>query len=263
MKKDAQNIEDLVARYLSYWDKSDIDGLMSMYAKSMKYHDMPSGEIIEYADLYQFLTDTFSLVQDHRIKLNQTTVIEASSAFVHWTQNFVSIDTGRKVQVNGVELILFRDGLINCIHEFYEYQTVGSLLMPLSATGSEAEKMTKLGLSTEMTRQIVLELSNYMEKDRPYLEPDLTLATVATHLGYTRNQISFVINHVLDKTFYDLINGHRIDHAISKMSSTQKNLSILELGFDAGFNSVSGFYNAFRKQTDKTPAQYLRSLKAG
>jgi len=70
-----------------------------------------------------------------------------------------------------------------------------------------------------------------------------------------------VINHVLDKTFYDLINSHRIDHAIDKMSSPENNFSILELGYDAGFNSVSGFYNAFKKQTEKTPAQYLRHLK--
>ncbi|MCC3862097.1 nuclear transport factor 2 family protein [Pseudemcibacter aquimaris] len=261
MKQDAQSIKNLVTRYMGYWDSSDIDGLMSMYDKSMSYHDLPSGEVIKYDELYQFLKDTFELQSDPRIKLNETTVIEGNSAFIHWTQSFLSTDTGRNVKINGVELIKFQDGKIISIHEFYEYQTTASLLMPSPGTESYMEKMTKLGLSKEMVEQIKIELTEYLKKERPYLLPDLTLATVADRLGYTRNQISFVINHVLDKTFYDLLNGHRIDHAISRMSLPDNNLSILELGFDAGFNSVSGFYNAFKKQTSKTPAQYLRHLK--
>ena len=135
------------------------------------------------------------------------------------------------------------------------------VLMPLPSKDGQQEKMAKLGLNEGMLQQMTGELSTYLDNDRPFLEPDLTLATVSEHLGYTRNQISFVINHVLDRTFYDLINGHRIDHAIQKMTELKQNTSILELGFDAGFNSVSGFYNAFRKQTDMTPAQYLRKLK--
>ncbi len=66
---------------------------------------------------------------------------------------------------------------------------------------------------------------------------------------------------MLDKTFYDLVNGMRINHVIEKMSSPDSRLSLLELGFDAGFNSVSGFYNAFKKQTGMTPAQFKRGLK--
>lgn len=256
-----QNIATLVDKYLEYWATSDIDGLMSMYCRNMKYHDMPSGEIIEYRDLHQFILDTFALQQDYRIKLNQSTVIEGNSAFLHWTQSFVSADTGRNAKVNGVELIIFKDGLIKSIHEFYEYQLVGSVRMPLPGNDSHREKMAKLGLNESIMKQLAKELRDYLERDKPYLEPDLTLATVSGHLGYTRNQVSYVINHVLERTFYDLINGHRVDHAIGKMSRSDQNISILALGFDAGFNSVSGFYNAFKKQTEKTPAQYLRQLK--
>lgn len=262
MKNDAQNIEKLVEQYLTYWNQSDIDGLVSMYAGNMQYHDLPSGEVVDYVDLHQFLRDTFALQEDQQLKLNQSSFIEGNSAFIYWTHSFISVDTGRNAKVNGVELIVFKDGLINSIHEFYEFQTTGSVYMPLSGNDAHREKMAKLGLNEDISKQLAKELLNYLDRDKPYLEPDLTLATVSEHLGYTRNQISFVINHVLNKTFYDLINGYRIDHAIEKMSRAEQNISILELGFDAGFNSVSGFYNAFKKQTDKTPAQYLRHLKS-
>ncbi|MDG1708462.1 MAG: helix-turn-helix domain-containing protein [Emcibacteraceae bacterium] len=261
MNNKYNKIDQLAEKYLTYWSKTDIDGLMSMYSKRMKYYDMPSGELVEYGDLREYIKDTFDLFQNYSLKLNQSIVIEGNSAFIYWTQSFVSADTGRNVKVNGVELIVFDGDLIKSIHEFYEFQTTGSVLMPSPGTDSYIEKMTKLGLTKEMMDNISDELSKYIKNDRPYLEPDLTLLTVADHLGYTRNQISFVINHSLGTSFYDLINGHRIDHAVMKMKAPDNNLSILELGFDAGFNSVSGFYNAFKKQTEKTPAQFLRHLK--
>ncbi len=260
MKNDKAQIEDWVAEYLSYWEKYDVDGIMSFYSDTMSYHDMPSGEVVEYKDLRQYIIDTFNLTKDYSLKLNENTIIEGNTAFIYWTQSYVSSDTGRRVKVEGVEFIVFRDDKIQRIHEFYEYQTTASVLMPSPGTDSYFEKLTKLGLTKEMTEQISKELNEYLEKEKPFLEPDLALATVAEHLGYTRNQISFVINHLLDKTFYDLINGCRIDHAVASMKRADNNLSILELGFDAGFNSVSGFYSAFKKHTDKTPAQYLREL---
>ncbi len=261
MKKATQNIDDQVARYLNYWDSSDVEGILSMYASDMTYHDMPSGEVIERKNLRQYLEDTFKLQKDTRIKLNESSIIEGTTAFIYWTQTYVSSDTGRHVKVNGVELIVFRDGLIQRIHEFYEFQATSSVKMPSPGTDSYFERLTKLGLTKEMTDRMAEELEEYLKNDQPFLEPDLALATVADHLGYTRNQISFVINHLLDKTFYDLINGCRIDHAIANMSRSENTLSILELGFDAGFNSVSGFYSAFKKHTGKAPAQYLRELK--
>lgn len=254
-------IEQLVARYLDFWDQADIDGLMSMYDPAMQYHDMPSGEVIDYSDIKQFLSDTFAHKTDQHLKLKESVFLEGNSAFIYWTRSFIANDTNRKVTMNGVELIVFRSGSICSIHEFYDFRDTS--LEPISSPekGTHLEKMTKLGLSDDMMQQLASELTDYLDRNKPYLLPELTLTTVSVHLGYTRNQISFVINHVLDRTFYDLVNARRVDHIIEKMSSNDQNLSILELGFDAGFNSVSGFYNAFKKQTGMTPAQYMRNLQ--
>ena len=257
----SNEIEQLVAKYLSFWGETDIDGLISMYDNEMKYHDMPSGEVVDYQDIKQFLTDTFAYKADEQLKLKESLILEGDTAFIYWTRSFVATDTGRKVTINGVELIVFRDGYIRSIHEFYDFRDSGSEPSLIPGKGSHLEKMAKLGLTDGMMQQLSSELSHYFDSKKPYLQSELTLATVSEHLGYTRNQISFVINHVLDRTFYDLVNARRVDHVMDKMATSGLELSILELGFNAGFNSVSGFYNAFRKQTDMTPAQYKKSLK--
>jgi len=262
MALNPDKIKGLVKQYLAFWDQVDIDGLMSMYDTRMQYHDMPSGEVIDYEHLQQFLSDTFAHESEQNLKLNESTFIEVNSAFIYWTQTFVSVHTGRKVTVKGVELIVFRAGKITSIHEFYDFQDTGAPPAAVPSAGTEQEKMLKLGLSEETVQQLAHELTVYFDSERPYLEPELTLSSVSDHLGYTRNQVSFVINRVLDRSFYDLVNERRIAHAVQKMSAPEQHLSILELGFDAGFNSVSGFYNAFKKQTGQSPAQYRRSLSS-
>lgn len=254
-------IEQLVKQYLSFWGRADIDGLLSMYDISMQYHDMPSGEVIDYHNLKQFLKDTFASKADVQLKLKESVFLEGNSAFIHWTNNFIATATGRQVTLNGVELIIFHAGKIKSIHEFYDFKNTGTDPISTPDKGTIPEKMSKLGLTDEMMQVLSGELSDYLDREKAYLQPELTLATVSKNLGYTRNQISFVINHLLDRTFYDMINTRRIDHAIKKMSAQEPDLSILEIGFDSGFNSVSGFYNAFKKHTNMTPAQYKRSVR--
>lgn len=256
---DMMDIEQLVSRYLAYWGQSDIDGLMSMYDEKMLYHDMPSGEVIKYKDLNKFLINSFAFATSQQLKLQDSVFVEGNSAFIYWMQSFSFADTGKYVEVNGVELIVFREGKIISIHEFSDYRRTAIEDVSHTMEGTHLEKMTKLGLDDKQMQQISTEISDYFDQQEPYLEPELNLTTVSEKLGYTRNQISYVINHVLGRTFYDLLNTRRIDYVMQQMLTPAANLSILEMAINAGFNSVSGFYSAFKKQTGMTPAQYQRT----
>jgi AraC-like DNA-binding protein/ketosteroid isomerase-like protein len=255
---DKLDIEQLISTYLRYWEQSDIDGLMSMYDENMTYRDMPSGDVIEYTKLKQFLTNNFTNEKDQQYKLKDSVFVEGNSAFIYWLQSFSIAETGKNVKVNGVELIVFREDKIISIHEFYDYRISALEEASSPVEGSHLEKMTKLGLDRELMQKIADETIHYFDEQKPFLEPDLNLTMVSNKLGYTRNQISYVINHVLDRTFYDLLNGRRIDYVMQQMSATKPNPSILEMAINAGFNSVSGFYSAFKKHSGMTPAQYQR-----
>ncbi|RLA06929.1 MAG: hypothetical protein DRQ51_07865 [Gammaproteobacteria bacterium] len=101
-------------------------------------------------------------------------------------------------------------------------------------------------------------LINYLEQEKPYLDPDLKLGSLADHLGMPSYQLSQVINIGCQHNFYDLINSLRIEEAKQKLSNptTQYQQNILSIAYDVGFNSKSTFNVAFKKYTGMTPTQF-------
>jgi len=253
-------IENLVDRYQKYWQQSDIDGLMSMYDKDITYHDMPSGDVMRFKDMKNFLTSSFAAEQNQNLKLKDSPCIEGNSAFIHWEQSFSIRGTERRVNVNGVEFIVFRNRKIVDIHEFYDFQVSALDEVSNPEVGTHSEKMTKLGLNEELIQKIAKEINFYIDEQKSFLEHQISLTRVSEKLGYTRNQVSYVINHALGQTFYDLVNSRRIDYVMQQLYATKPDVSVLELSINAGFNSVSGFYTAFKKHTSMTPVQYQRTL---
>lgn len=258
-KQKHMDIKELVDRYLTFWGEANIDGLISMYDDNMVYHDLPSGEVILYGDLMNYLSRTFAFGADQKLELKEAVFLDGGSAFIYWTLSFATEDRGKIIGVNGVELIVFRSEKIISIHEFYDYQGFGTDTLGISRKEANIGQLTKLGLTDELMESIGDEIVRYFDEQRPYLDPELNLTKVSERLGHTRNQISYVINHVLDQTFYDLVNERRIDHVIRQMLSSNSRRSILEMAINAGFNSMSGFYNTFKKQTDMSPVQFQKA----
>ncbi len=253
-------IEMLVNRYLQYWQQSDIDGLMSMYDEEITYHDMPSGDVMRYKDMKKFLTGSFAAEQNQNLKLKDPAYIEGNFAFIYWAQSFSVRGTERRAKVNGVELIVFGDKKIMNIHEFYDFQVSALDEVSNPEEGTHPEQMTKLGLDDQLIQKIATEIKFHFDDQKSFLEHEISLTKVSEKLGYTRNQVSYVINHVLGQTFYDLVNSRRIEYVMQQLYAPKPDVSILELSINAGFNSVSGFYTAFRKHTSMTPVQYQRTL---
>jgi AraC-like DNA-binding protein len=243
-------IENLVNRYQQFWQQSE----------DISYHDMPSGDVMRYQDMRNFLTHSFAAEQNQSLKLKDSPCIEGNSAFIHWEQSFSIRGTERRVNVNGVEFIVFRHRKIVNIHEFYDFQVSALDEVPTPEVGSHSEKMTKLGLDEELVQKIAKEIQYYFDDQKSFLEHEISLTGVSEKLGYTRNQVSYVINQELGKTFYDLVNSRRIDYVTQQLHATKPDVSILELSINAGFKSVSGFYTAFKKHTSMTPVQYQRTL---
>ncbi len=104
-------------------------------------------------------------------------------------------------------------------------------------------------------------LTLFMEKEKPYLNFELTLQKLAFQTNIPERELSILINHHLKKHFFDFINEYRINYAkVLLKNPDKKEVTILEILYQVGFNSKSSFYTAFKKMTNQTPTAYRNSV---
>lgn len=93
-----------------------------------------------------------------------------------------------------------------------------------------------------------------------YKDPDLSLTSLAKHLGESPNGVSRIINSGFNQSFSEFINTYRIDEVKRRMAAGDADrLTILALALDAGFSSKATFNRVFKEQTGYTPKEYLKS----
>ena len=132
------------------------------------------------------------------------------------------------------------------------------ILVPLPEI--QAQKYQKSGLDAETAVLLYSKLSVFMEVNKPYLEPDLTIYKLAEYLGVQRHHLSQVINEKAQKSFFDFINYYRVEEVKKQLSNPEmSNRNILGIALDCGFNSKATFNTAFKKYTSMTPSAYQKT----
>ena len=111
------------------------------------------------------------------------------------------------------------------------------------------------------TNRYFKRLEELMTFKKLYRNPHLSLSSTAEVLGISACYLSSIINGLLNKSFIDFINEYRIDDVKQNLNSMAfANYTVVSIGLEAGFNSKSAFYSAFKKHTGLTPMQYKTSL---
>ena len=115
--------------------------------------------------------------------------------------------------------------------------------------------------SSLLDDSVLTSIKQHFTEQHPYLDPDLNLIDLAKKLNMSRAELSEVINLGFGQNFNDFINGYRIE-AVKRMFSDnkQKELSLLGIAFDCGFNSKATFNRVFKKITSYSPSDYLKTL---
>lgn len=121
----------------------------------------------------------------------------------------------------------------------------------------EAEKYRKSALTEEQAEKIAAQLAQLMENKKPYLEVGLSLPMLSSMLNVSPHHLSQVINEKLGMSFFDFVNSYRVQEAKRALNGPESDrFSILGIAMDAGFNSKSAFYTAFKKHSGMTPSQF-------
>ncbi len=107
------------------------------------------------------------------------------------------------------------------------------------------------------------ELQKLFVNEKVFLDPELNLAQLSNRLQMNRAEVSEIINSGFGKNFNDFVNEYRIDLFKKRLQQgDNKQLSLVGLAFDCGFNSKATFNRVFKKAVQLTPTQYLQSLSA-
>jgi AraC-like DNA-binding protein len=105
-------------------------------------------------------------------------------------------------------------------------------------------------------------LLEFMENEKPFLDEELTLTSLAKKMGMQVAQLSKLINDGTGQNFNDFVNGFRVGEVIAKLKAgEQKTQTLLGIAFDSGFNSKATFNRSFKKMTGKTPKSFLQGME--
>jgi AraC-like DNA-binding protein len=101
---------------------------------------------------------------------------------------------------------------------------------------------------------ILARLDGYVAAQKPYLDPDLTLARLARKLVLPAKQLSAAINRGKGENVSRYINRLRIEEACRLLT---QGASVTVAMLEAGFNTKSNFNREFLRVTGQSPTQWL------
>jgi len=135
------------------------------------------------------------------------------------------------------------------------------IIYPDKISPSENKVTSNSVADNELQEQAVW-LKQQIERDLLYLDPELSLKSLADNIDLHPNMVSKIINDGLMLTFSDCINQYRIKSVINKLEDRENDkCTFLAIAFDCGFNSKTTFNRVFKKQLGLTPLQYRNNLQ--
>lgn len=234
--------------------------------------------LVSYCSLIYYLFLTFKSFNAYKQYANQNLSSLENLDFV-WLRNILL------ALASGL-VLMFIYQIVNWITpltykaDWYSYLFLGLLVYYLGIKGYMFQGSTKPALyfnqtvkdDSDQANEVKVfedlpihmkELTQLLDQQKPYLISELTLSQLAAMMSLNAGLLSKVINMGYNLNFNDFINGYRINEVLSRISEQQhKKVTLLGIALDSGFNSKATFNRAFKKQTGKTPVEYIRSLES-
>lgn len=124
------------------------------------------------------------------------------------------------------------------------------------------EKYSSSTLTISLESELQQRLKELMMSEKLYRNENLNLETLAQQLGVSRNNVSQVINRS-GMNFFEYVNHWRIEEAKKILSETsKKELNIIEVAYEVGFNNKVSFNKFFKKSTGLTPTEFRKTSES-
>lgn len=157
-------------------------------------------------------------------------------------------------------LLRYADPIIDPIKADERYAEFHQMIFPISSP-SKTKKKKKALLDEQAAQQFSSRLLHHLANEKPYLDPSLSLRSLADQIQMHPNQLSWLLNDSMQKSFNEFINAYRVE-AFKEMARDPKNakLTLIGMAYDCGFNSKTVFNTVFKKETGLTPKQFVNAL---
>lgn len=167
-------------------------------------------------------------------------------------------------------LVFINRVLLKALHTPYffafEEEEDGSVASPVSVAkvAGDVSEAEVAGGASGLNVALAERLRLFMQREKPWLNPDLSLEELAAGIGQKPKMLSLVINETLGQNFFDFINHYRIDEAKRLLTNpVDKKITVSEVLYAVGFNSKSSFNTLFKKYTGLTPTEFRRRQVVG
>lgn len=137
-----------------------------------------------------------------------------------------------------------------------------AIIHPDQFLGIDEKKLLPIKPDHEKNIGYFKRIEDMIDINQLFLDPDLSLHNVAQEVKLSERIVSQTIKQNVALNFTDYINLKRIDYAKEALRTTTKSeKNILEILYEAGFNSKSVFNTQFRKHTGQSPTLYRDSYR--
>lgn len=118
-------------------------------------------------------------------------------------------------------------------------------------------KYARQNLSETARKAMFATIQDYMSREKPHLEDDLSLSALAGALGLPAHHVSMTINIETNQNFFQFINGYRVMAAKALLLAEEWQAApVLRIAYEAGFQSKAAFNRVFKDLTGETPSAY-------
>ena len=124
------------------------------------------------------------------------------------------------------------------------------------------KKQTETKTSSAELDSRMKTLLDFIETEKPYLDAQLSLGSMAENLQLHPNKLSWLINEKTGMNFNEFVNQFRLAHFKEiAVDSKNSHLTILGMAYESGFNSKTVFNTYFKKTEGTTPGNWLKQAK--
>ncbi|MCM1141347.1 MAG: helix-turn-helix domain-containing protein [Muribaculum sp.] len=125
----------------------------------------------------------------------------------------------------------------------------------------EAKKAYRSSLTADKSAEIFAEVRRLMEVEKVWKDKDINRDRLAEKVGCNRTYLWEVIRQHTGMGFTQYLTTCRINEAMRELSDTGNDIELKRLADKLGFQSLSTFYAAFKKQAGLSPANYRRTAR--